>query len=299
MVAAHFFWITTVCVLEFWWGKLLFRQARRIAELEERLGLLSTWDRTQWMLYGESMSFFLLLLICTCLLVGFYWRELVRVRGWEALYASVTHELRTPLASIRLQAESIEAGLQDPSAKKMIQRLLEDSFRLELQIQRTLELARLESGGKLCQESISLKRWLEQFLETLQFYEVGERFKIRQQLQEAWVWADPFALEMIFKNIFENIRKHSGHPVAKVEVLVRLVSGAHGVTVEVSDSGKGYQGSPRALGTLFAKGAFSAGTGVGLYLVKKLMKQMGGQVHFESTVGFQVILKFPLGSFHD
>ena len=290
MVVAHFLWIATVCVLEVWWGKLLFRQARRIAELEERLGIASTWDRTQWMLYGESISFFVLLLICTLLLVGFYWRELLRVRGWEALYASVTHELRTPLASIRLQAESIEAGLQDASAQRMIRRLLEDSFRIESQIQRTLELARLESGGKLHLEWISLKTWLEAFFETLPSYD--RKLAIRQELEEAWIQADTFALQMIFKNIFENIEKHSGQPLEKIEVVVRLFSRDHEVIVEVQDQGKGYRGSPRALGALFAKGAFSAGTGVGLYLVKKLMKKMEGQVTFESTVGFKVILKF-------
>ena len=71
----------------------------------------------------------------------------------QAFFASVTHELRTPLTSIRLQAEAIAEGEQ---RAELARRLLEDSHRLESQIDKTLELARIEGGGPLSEQAMPL-----------------------------------------------------------------------------------------------------------------------------------------------
>ena len=75
----------------------------------------------------------------------------------QAFFASVTHELRTPLTSMRLQAEAIAEGEQ---RAELARRLLEDSHRLESQIDKTLELARIEGGGPLREQSIPLQAWV-------------------------------------------------------------------------------------------------------------------------------------------
>ena len=86
-----------------------------------------------------------------------YWRDAKRTRSLQAFFASLTHELRTPLTSIRLQAESISDGLADhPEQKDFLQRLLEDSQRLELQVERVLELARVEGGGPIFTQAIQI-----------------------------------------------------------------------------------------------------------------------------------------------
>ena len=79
-------------------------------------------------------------------LVWLYLRDQRRTNSLRAFFASVTHELRTPLTSIRLQAESLaDAG----NASPLVERLLEDTSRLEGQVEKTLELARIEGGGEL------------------------------------------------------------------------------------------------------------------------------------------------------
>ena len=95
------------------------------------------------------------------LLAWLYWRENRRARGMQAFFAAVTHELRTPLTSIRLQAEAIAEGDQ---RVELARRLLEDSHRLESQIDKTLELARIEGGGPLAEQAIPLRGWLERAL---------------------------------------------------------------------------------------------------------------------------------------
>src|SRR5258706_7070185 len=110
------------------------------------------------MVVGESSVFLLLLLAVTALLGWLYWRENRRARSMQAFFAAFTHELRTPLTSIRLQAEAIAEGDQ---RAELARRLLEDSHRLEAQIDKTLELARIEGGGSLAEQAVPLRGWLE------------------------------------------------------------------------------------------------------------------------------------------
>ena len=113
------------------------------------------------MLQWESGFFLVLLLTLSAALFWFYWRDMQRARGTQAFFAALTHELRTPLTSVRLQSEAIAAG--EPT-QELIERLLADTHRLESQIDKTLELARIEGGGALAEQAIRLDPWLDRVL---------------------------------------------------------------------------------------------------------------------------------------
>ncbi len=102
-----------------------------------------------------------------------------RARGTQAFFAALTHELRTPLTSVRLQTEAIAAG--EPT-QELIDRLLVDTHRLESQIDKTLELARIEGGGALAEQAIRLDPWLERVLRGIVATE-GERRELRVTLR--------------------------------------------------------------------------------------------------------------------
>ena len=160
-------WIVLVLVLGAGWVALVISQARQISELQSLAGstdsaVAAQWASTHRRIVGESAVFFLLLLAVSVLLAWLYWRESWRARGMQAFFAAVTHELRTPLTSIRLQAEAIAEGDQ---RAELARRLLEDSHRLESQIDKTLELARIEGGGPLAEQSVPLHGWLERSLQ--------------------------------------------------------------------------------------------------------------------------------------
>jgi signal transduction histidine kinase len=207
----------------------------------------------------------------------------------QAFFAAVTHELRTPLTSIRLQAEAIADGDQ---RAEVAQRLLEDSNRLESQIEKTLELARIEGGGPLAEQVIRLRGWLERTLATIAAT-WGEKVDLQVSVDEAVpaISADAAAVQMILRNLIENSIKHGGVLPVRVTVAAR-VRGA-GVLIEYQDNGQG-AGDGKPLGLLFRRGASSAGTGIGLYLVRALMKRMGGHAEFATASGggFQAILGF-------
>jgi signal transduction histidine kinase len=298
VMAAHLLWLGVVCLLTAWWTRVMLTQAARIAELEAAVGVAlepsrQQWARTQRMLYWESGTFFALLLSTSALVFWLYRRDLLRMRGVHAFFASVTHELRTPLTSIRLQAESIaESSGEGVSQKHLVDRLLEDTVRLEGQVERTLELARLEGGGPVFTQPVPFKSWLERQLRN-SATAYGQRFRFDSKIDDVQIDADPAALEVIFRNILENSLRHARKD--SVGISIRTETGGERTTVRVADDGPGYSGDLRVLGQLFQKGVGSPGAGVGLYLVRALMERMGGKAEFGTpmaTPGFEVRLTF-------
>jgi signal transduction histidine kinase len=286
VAAAALVWLVLQLALVVWWATVIGRQAQRIASLEALNGagheqIAAQASRTHVMLIGESSTFLALLLILSSLLAWLYWREHQRARSMQAFFASVTHELRTPLTSIRLQAEAIAEGER---RAELARRLLEDSSRLESQIDKTLELARIEGGGPLAEQSIPLHIWVARSLEGIGSA-YGDRLDLRAHVDGSVppVFADSGALQMILRNLVENSVRHSG--ATPVSVRLTAVHRGDYVVLEYQDNGLGLSGRTPRLGKLFARGANSSGAGVGLYLVRRLMQRMGGRAKFNTAPG--------------
>jgi signal transduction histidine kinase len=201
----------------------------------------------------------------------------------------VTHELKTPLTSIRLQAETIADHGSDPG---LIERLLEDTSRLESQVERTLELARLEGGGEVFLQTLPVRSFLERLISSVQ-----QQFHQRVSLKSFDIpadlvfMADQTALQVIFKNMIENSIRYSGHTTVEVKISGKIEEGR--IHIHYEDNGKTSDWLPKRLGQLFQRGGNSQGAGVGLYLIRTLMEKMGGWAVFASTSGgFQTDLYF-------
>ena len=292
-------WLAIILVLGFWWATIVLRQSERIAELSLAAGVpqaeaLEELAGIQRMLQWESSTFLVLLLTLSVALFWYYRRDMQRARGTQAFFAALTHELRTPLTSVRLQSEAIAAG--EPT-QELIDRLLADTHRLESQIDKTLELARIEGGGALAEQAIRLESWLERVLRGIVASE-GESaiLDVSMQADLPPVRGDTAALQLIMRNLVENAVRHGDRDPLRIDVAVRRAGS--GVEVYFRDHGSGYDGDPGRLGRLFQRGGASRGTGVGLYLVRVLMERMGGTVEFSAAPGggFAATLRFALQS---
>jgi signal transduction histidine kinase len=299
-------WIVTVLLMVGWWHHLVTTQADRIATLESETGIYETQileqrAKTQRMIFWESSAFFLLILSSGGALLWLYWRDLRRSRGIQAFFASFSHELRTPLTSIRLQAESLHEELsphQSSTQGDLLSRLLEDTQRLENQVETSLELARLEGGGPLLLQSIHLDTWLKEFL-YLQSQIDESKVHLVSEIEDARIQGDYSALQMILRNLIENSIRHGGKIVGKVsdlEISLKIAKKGKMTCLWYEDNGTGVQGDSKKLGKLFYKGERSHGAGVGLYLVQKLITSMGGFIHFyassHTASGFKAELCF-------
>ena len=88
------------------------------------------------------------------------------------------------------------------------------------------------------------------------------------------VLADEMALTMVFRNLFENTVRHSGSS----KVTIKLHSQSDELVCTYDDHGIPFKGNHEKLGQLFYKHASQKGTGIGLYLIKKLMLSQHGQL---------------------
>jgi signal transduction histidine kinase len=297
MLVSQIVWLTLILGLFSWWGHLLRSQGQQIAELETATGISSELasthlDKLNRIVFWEAGTMVLLVISITLYILWLFLRDARRARSVQSFFAGVTHELRTPMTSIRLQAESI-AEKTDPAdpKHKLVDRLLEDAGQLESHLEQTLELAHIESGASPQLQAINLDEFLQRFLDDWRYTHGTDNPTISHNMGVTECMADPVALKTIFRNLLENTLKHSGKPAVKV-FLHAETQGQHTV-VRYRDDGQGFTQDPRVLSKVFAKGQSSTGSGVGLYLITALMQLMHGSARFISHNGFNAELEFP------
>lgn len=228
--------------------------------------------------------------------------------------ANISHELKTPLATIKGYAETLLMGAIDkvPENRTFLERINKQADLLDQQIQDLLHLARVESGREVFRfEAIDLVRisqeLIQQFAEeatsknvTLSLSAMSEKSVPRK------IWADAEGVRTILSNLISNAIRytHIAGENRKKTVNVAVHSDGINAWVEVSDNGIGIakDHQQRIFERFFrvdaARSRDQGGTGLGLSIVKHLTQAFQGQVELESKPGkgstFRVV--FPLYS---
>lgn len=217
--------------------------------------------------------------------------ELARLKSDFA--SNVSHELKTPLTSIRMYAEMLEHGIAATAADRgrYQQVIIRESERLGRLIANILDFSRIERGTRRYDlRAEDLGELAGEALETFARLSEGEHIQIRMHAngQAPHVRADREAAIQSILNLLSNAAKYS--PDAP-EIDVKLKVGVREVGIEVSDRGIGIP--PAEQKRIFddfyrAPGARRAGvegTGLGLALVRRHMSACGGRVELHSTPG--------------
>ncbi|EMJ99407.1 sensor histidine kinase [Leptospira sp. WS58.C1] len=285
-------WVLTTVSLGVWWLFLGLRQNRMATELASRLGskiesdFLDKLERQSSMIKMEGTFFLFLLVTGGGTLIWLTFREEKRNKLIHDFFSTVTHEMKTPLASLRLQAESLLEEGVDAGKDKLLHRLLKDSDRIESQMNKALYLASLMRSEGLYLEELDLRHWEESLREE------WSELDIQTEWKETKVLADRRALESIFRNLLENSVQHGR--ATKVKILSEPISGDK-IKFKFEDNGKGFSGDFKLLGRLFLRHTSTSGTGVGLYIAEKLAKRMDGSfsVRNSESGGFLAELVLP------
>src|SRR5690606_19041178 len=213
--------------------------------------------------------------------------------------ANASHELKTPLTSIRGFAEAlVEEEPPEEMRRRFVTAMLNNTVRLQRLVDDLLDLSRLESGGWAAgAEPVDVASVARDAWTWTGAGAVERRFALTVT-GDATVIADPRGLLQIFRNLMENAVRHTrdgGH----VGVAVRP-GPERFVTVEVTDDGEGIPGRalPRIFERFYRTDASRVrdvgGTGLGLAIVKHLVVAMGGEVTAESTLGKGTTIRFTL-----
>lgn len=238
------------------------------------------------MLAWEGGSFLVLLMLLSISLLILYLKDQGKTKSLQAFFASLTHELKTPLASIRLQGEVINEILeskQDPTLDKLIGRLINDTAKLETQMDKILQLSRIERGGELNLTSLSLVPFIKKLAKT---WVPDHEVVISSAESVSSIDVDEFALQLIMKNLLENTRIHT---VSK-KIQINITEDKNFVRLSYVDHGE-FNGDLEKLGTIFYKHNSTKGSGIGLYLSQRLLEKMDGNLNVTKNNGG---LKFDL-----
>lgn len=250
--------------------------------------LTQQWVANFWLLVGGILS---LVAITTVLILFsvFLARQVLEIRRQTTFIDSVTHELRSPLASIRLGLQTLgRDGLADTQREGLRNMMLDDTERLSAFIDDILETTRLEyhRAGHLI-STVPLRELAERCAGA-----VARRHKtdpdniVIDIAAEIELRTDATALETVLKNLLDNAIKYSNDPI-KVELNAAINEDGR-VHIDVTDHGVGIP--PRDLNRIFDRfyrvdqEAVRArrGTGLGLFVVKALVKDMGGKLRAHS-----------------
>lgn len=207
--------------------------------------------------------------------------------------ANVSHELKTPLASIQAYSETLLAGaLQDEENNEtFVSRIVEQSERLSMLIQDLLSLARVEAGDHPFEfVELNLGHFLQDCLNHHKSLAGKGAIELRADTpeQEVFVHVDPEGMRQILDNLVDNAIKYTP-PGGTVQIGVRPESDQ--VVITVSDSGVGIGSShlERIFERFYrvdkARSRELGGTGLGLAIVKHLVGAFNGSVDVESRVG--------------
>lgn len=286
-VAMQMVWISMLVTLALWWGSLLVDQAKEISTLREALGLplaqtLQQVSKIERMIFYESGSFIVLLLVANAILIYLFSRDHKRSKSIQIFFASLTHETKTPLTSIRLQAEALQDIEDDPRHTPYVKRLLEDVSRLEGQLSQSLELARLEGGGKINAAPISFSPYFQKNVLQSPLAQSGKvEVRLLNEIPNLTIYADLSALQIVFRNLFDNATRYSTELPAKIEISLASSPTQNQLLLIFEHTNSINNETKEFTGELFVRGAQSLGAGVGLFLTKTLMDKMGGSARFE------------------
>ncbi|MBI1949305.1 MAG: HAMP domain-containing histidine kinase [Deltaproteobacteria bacterium] len=210
------------------------------------------------------------------------------------LIAAVAHELKTPLASLRLQADALERRLTDGRSRSTLGRMQEDVDALESMVENVLCYGRVARGGVVLRETdVALLEQGREALERAQQEHPG--LEVELCGDDVSVRADGELLRLVLGNLVRNAWRHNARTDRRVSLAVAADDGV--VRISVRDNGTGIDPAERArIFRPFERALTpSRGSGLGLALSREIAALHGGDVRLADSgpQGSTFVLELP------
>lgn len=251
--------------------------------------LRSRWEKNRRMVFAEGLFFTL------CLAFGLYMinrsviREIDLTRQRRNFMLSITHELKSPIAAVRLALETIgKRDLNRNQLDQLCHRALKDNARLQGLVEDLLLAARLEANWKPSPEPLDFKVLADEAVQNIKarFPHANISVRIPDALPPQML--DRAGITSVMLNLLENAVKYApdGQPV---ELVVALKNSGRQLLLEVLDQGYGIPDAEKQ--SVFEKfyrigneeTRHATGTGLGLYIVQQVVRGHGGRIHLSDN----------------
>ncbi len=281
-----------------WWAWLLVSKDRTAYALQAQLlaeGVVPVEqirppDRTLWMVAGEGGVFLVLLLVALWLIFRTVKHELGLARQQRDFLLAASHELRTPIAGLKLHLRTLQrSGLEPGQREELTAHVHAEVDRLHGLTEKILLATRLDEPHIPLEHSqVDVAVVLRAVLASAEASYARGRGVRLEAPTSAMINTDADALRSVATNLLENACKYAP---GTAPIHVTLLRKEHGWELEVADEGPGVPEEERALvfrkfhrgGTEETRG--TKGTGLGLYIVERLMRGLGGHIEYRPRPG--------------
>lgn len=300
-----FFYILVAYVLlQFaWWSYLMIEQNNEIYRLKTQINLFQHHDpqliiekgnelekklHGRWMMIaGEGLVFLILLSVAFLRVQKTFKREADLSHQQKNFMHSITHELKSPIASVKLGLETLlKRDLEKEKQKEILSNALSDTERLNNLVDNILLSAQIENRSyNIQKEKINLSEFIHSLLTKI--HQTNNSHSITQSVQPGiFAELDKISFTSIFLNLVENAMKYS--PDGSM-IKIILAKKENSVTLSVCDEGAGVSDEEKQ--NIFTKfyrvgneeTRKTKGTGLGLYIVKYLTEKNGGTVSVKNN----------------
>ena len=242
------------------------------------------------MFVWEGAAFIALLVAGGVVILVAIRREQQRRESLETFFLSFTHDLKTSLASVQLQAEQLLEDWPHDVSRGPLDRLLNDTLRLQIQLENSLFVA--QPDGRLLTERVQASTAIARLAQDWP----GLAVEVRG---DACVIADARGFDAVLRNLFQNAVVHGG--ATHVTVHVAPQPGTSIVRLTVVDDGRGVPAEAfETLGLPFSRSGPTSGSGIGLFVSRQIIDRMNGAMRFvrpdADHRGLTVVLDLPGGA---
>jgi len=282
LIAIQLVWVLLVVFWIYWFigSHKAFRKLAQLYKPELKgFGI-------EWMVLVEGLALLVLVLAGVYVIFVYWKRQADLVDQQKSFMSQVTHELKSPLASIQLHLETIK--LRNPPPDKMerfLDTMLADTDRLNNLINNLLLAAKLENRVRAPQHPvIDFSQLVTESMEQKRG-KLPEGGSIAIEVEEGLKAAiDAERMETVLRNLFENACLYSP---ASPEIRVSLEKRGQHCLLTFQDHGKGIEAKDlKKIFRMFYRVRLSGenirGTGLGLYIVKSVVKEHGGSIRVTS-----------------
>jgi signal transduction histidine kinase len=291
----YWFLLAYILAALVWWFIALNRQNRQMAEYETEQLQLTNTDNTAALekiqslekrktaqYVGEGITFFLLIIAGAVFVYRAVRRELKISEEQQHFMIAITHELKTPISVAKLNLETMQKRkLDEQQQQRLLQTTLEETNRLNALCNNMLLSSQIEAGGyRITNEETNISELVTKCVQD--FISRYPQQKIEMDIAaDVFINGDRLLLQMLANNLIDNAIKYGQKDLP---VTVSLQEENNKIILQVKDQGKGIEEGEREkifnkfyrVGNTATKAA--KGTGLGLYLSKKIVRQHNANI---------------------
>lgn len=244
--------------------------------------LASEYKRQEWMILGEAIVFVFSLVLAIWFINRGYNKEMKAAQQRRNFLLSITHELKSPIASIKLILQTFQKRvLQKEQQNKLTSSAINEADRLNTLVNDLLLAAKIETTYQLNIEEIDLSQLIENLIKNLKVKFPNVNFEFKPSEPNLLMYCDKLGMTSVIINLLENAVKYSPAPA---KITVNLNRSDDQVALEIADQGIGIADieKKKIFEQFYRIGSEDTrktkGTGLGLFIVKEVVKAHQGLI---------------------